>query len=491
MKLAYCGGAALSAGGVGLLYNTFVFAVFFVIVYGLYLILSHKWQNRMLLVASYFFYGWWDWRFLSLLWFSTAVDYVAGLKIASSESPRARKAWLAGSIITHLTVLGFFKYCNFFVDTFSPIASYFGLDPASLHLNIILPAGISFYTFQTMSYTIDIYRGQGKPTRNIVDFALYLAYFPQLVAGPIERSTRLLPAIQAPRTVTTLGIFEGLHLIAWGMFKKVVIADNLATVADAVFAANATSGCWSVMLGTVAFAFQIYCDFSGYSDIGRGCAKMMGIDLMLNFNLPYFASSIRDFWRRWHISLSTWLRDYLYIPLGGNRRGKYRTYLNLFLTFLLGGLWHGASWTFVFWGAYWGILLSVHRFFYGTVPDLTWHDSRGARGKAVWVWAVASNFAIVCFGWILFRAKTLDMLGDVLGRLFQRESLTVLSATGLEVLLYILPLFVLEAFQYFKRELDWLLQIHWAWRGVAYASIIYGIIIWGAGAGKTFIYFQF
>lgn len=478
-----------------MLYNTFVFAVFFIIVYSLYVTLSHKWQNRMLLLASYFFYGWWDWRFLSLLWFSTAVDYVTGLKLASTESPRARKAWLAGSIIIHLSVLGFFKYCNFFVDTFAPIVTYFGLDPASLRLNIILPAGISFYTFQTMSYTIDIYRGQSKPTRNIIDFALYLAYFPQLVAGPIERSTRLLPMIQNPRTVTALSLFEGMHLIAWGIFKKVVVADNLAKTVDFVFnpafTGNANIGCWTVMLGTVAFAFQIYCDFSGYTDIGRGCAKMMGIDLMLNFNLPYFASSIRDFWRRWHISLSSWLRDYLYIPLGGNRYGKLATYRNIFITFLLGGLWHGASWTFVFWGAYQGILLSIHRVFYDKVPDLTWHDAQGARGKSKWVGLVAFNFAIACFGWILFRAKNMEVLGFIMQRLVQWEPLKVLADRGPAVVLYILPLLIVEAFQYFKRELDWLLQVHWALRGVAYASIIYGIIIWGAEAGKTFIYFQF
>ncbi len=475
-----------------MLFDTFEFAVLFIFVYCLYLVLRHRWQNVLLLLASYFFYGWWDWRFLILLWFATGLDFFIGIKLAATESPRKRKWLLAASITAHLCILAFFKYCNFFIDTAAPIlSSLLAVTPRDLHLNLVLPAGLSIYTLQSMSYTIAIYRGQMKPTRNLLNFAAFLAYFPQLLAGPIERATRLLPAMESPRTITALGIFEGMHLIAWGLLKKVVIANNLAKVVETVFKPNADVGCWSVIIGTVAFAFQVYGDFSGYADIGRGCSKMMGIDLMLNFNLPYFASSVRDFWRRWNISLSTWLRDYLYVPLGGDRHSKLITYRNLFLTFILGGLWYGAGWTFVLWGVYHGALLAIHRVFFPLGRDRAWHDSSGARRKALWVGEVLLTFILICFGWILFRAQRMDVLSNVVASLFKPESISVFSTTGLSVLLFILPLLFVQFFQYFKRDLDWLLQVHWAWRGVAYASIIYGIIIWGAGAGKTFVFYQF
>ena len=343
-----------------MLFNSQVFLIFFVVVYGLYRLLPHRWQNVLLLVSSYFFYGWWDWRFLTLIFLSTVIDYIAGGIIYSAgPNQRRRKAAVVVSMTSNLVILGFFKYFNFFADNLSAVLQYAGLPAFTRHLNIILPVGISFYTFQAMSYALDIYRGHLKPARSFLNFATFVAYFPQLVAGPIERASNLLPQIENPRTITRAGIESGAWLIFWGLFKKCVIADNLAVLVDGVFGATGATGATS-LLALYAFAFQILCDFSGYSDIARGLARWMGVELMLNFNNPYAALNPKDFWSRWHISLSSWLRDYLYIPLGGNRKGRRRTYINLALTMLLGGLWHGAAWTFVTWGAFHGLLLVIY-----------------------------------------------------------------------------------------------------------------------------------
>ncbi|MDA1306433.1 MAG: MBOAT family protein, partial [Acidobacteria bacterium] len=314
----------------------------------------------MLLVASYVFYGAWDYRFLSLLGISTIIDYVVALRMADAAG-RHRKAWLIVSLVTNLGLLGFFKYFNFFVDSGNALLIALGVDPMPMRLHIVLPVGISFYTFQTLSYTIDVYRGKLDPTRSLRDFALFVAYFPQLVAGPIERATHLLPQVLNPRRLSMPLLHQGLWLISWGLFKKMVIANNLAIVVDRTFAAGSGATGAEYLIAIYAFAFQIYCDFSGYSDIARGLAALMGIDLMVNFNNPYAATNPREFWRRWHISLSTWLRDYLYVPLGGNRGALWQTYRALMLTMLLGGIWHGAQWTFVVWGLYHGVWLAVHR----------------------------------------------------------------------------------------------------------------------------------
>ena len=297
----------------------------------------------MLLVASYAFYGAWDWRFLGLIVLSTVVDYVVGMSLAATGDPRRRQFLVTASIVANLGILGLFKYAGFFAKSLVGLGASLGVEIPAFALDVVLPVGISFYTFQTLSYTIDIYRGTLKPTRRFLDFALFVAFFPQLVAGPIERASRLLPQVLQPRHVTWEKFGSGSWLILWGLFKKVVIADNLAFLVNAVYATDASPTGWQVVAGTVAFAWQIYCDFSGYSDIARGLARLMGFELMVNFNLPYAARSPADFWRRWHISLSTWLRDYLYIPLGGNQGGALRTYRNLGLTMLLGGLWHGAA----------------------------------------------------------------------------------------------------------------------------------------------------
>ncbi|HOU36689.1 MAG TPA: MBOAT family O-acyltransferase, partial [Candidatus Omnitrophota bacterium] len=344
-----------------MVFNSFAFLVFFVIVFSLYLALDHKRQNIMLFAASYVFYAWWDWRFLFLLAASTVIDYFCGLKIHGSRDVRERRFFLWCSIAANLGILGFFKYYNFFVSSLQSLLIRCGISIEPPMLHIILPLGISFYTFQTMSYTIDVFRGNIAPTRKFVDFALFVSFFPQLVAGPIERASHLLPQVSAPRTLTLEKFAQGCYLIFWGLFQKMFIADNLAKIVDPVFAARAPYQGGMVLIALYAFAFQIYCDFSGYSNIARGLGKCMGFDIMINFDLPYFSSNPRQFWQRWHISLSRWLKDYLYIPLGGNRKGGLMTYRNLGLTMLLGGLWHGASWTFVVWGLYHGVLLVIHR----------------------------------------------------------------------------------------------------------------------------------
>jgi len=315
----------------------------------------------MLLMASCFFYGSWNWRFLFLLFLTIAIDYFISLKIYNSEDSEKRKKFLLLSIVANLGVLGFFKYFNFFSESFQALANSLGFNLQPHLLNIVLPVGISFYTFQSLSYTIDVYRKELKPAKSIFDFALFVTYFPQLVAGPIERATHLLPQVLQPRKITLEQFYEGCYLIFWGLFQKIFIADNLAKMVNPVFSAAAPYDGVKVLSALYAFAFQIYCDFAGYSNMARGLGKCMGFDIMVNFNLPYFATNPRDFWRRWHISFSTWLRDYLYIPLGGNQKGPLITYRNIALTMLLGGLWHGANWRFVIWGGYQGLLLIIHR----------------------------------------------------------------------------------------------------------------------------------
>jgi len=486
-------------------FNSFDFGVFFVVVLALYWMLRHRWQNRMLLVASYFFYGYWDWRFLSLIFISTMVDYVAGLKIqrATDEggpgAGRRRGWWLAASMCTNLGLLGFFKYFDFFIGSFEDA---FGLSAARLHLDIVLPVGISFYTFQTMSYTIDIYRGRFRPTRNFPDFALFVSFFPQLVAGPIERATALLPQVQSERRFDLRQFAGGLQLIFWGLFKKVFVADNLARLVDSVYrwgvvekladgrlvypdVPDPTS--FAILCATWAFAFQIYCDFSGYSDIARGCAKCMGFEIRVNFLLPYLAVNPRDLWRRWHISLSTWLRDYLYVSLGGNRRGVKKTYRNLSLTMLLGGLWHGARWTYVAWGAYHGTLLIVHRLLEPVVGRLKLPE--GAVWGWVWrVFRVAAMFHLTCLGWAVFRGQSMTQVFLLLGRLFAFEG--GLDAGPLLALVQFAgPLVVAESLFSRNGALGKTWFTPWV-RCIGYAAMAYLFVFYGATA-QSFIYFQF
>jgi len=481
-----------------MLFNSWTFLVFFSVVIVLYYLLSHRWQNRMLLVASYFFYGWWDWRFLSLIFISTVTDYICGIQIYEHQRPEVKKRFLIISVVVNLSLLGFFKYWGFFVQNFVTLLSTAGINANIATLHIILPVGISFYTFQTMTYSIDIYRGEIEPTHNFFDFALFVSFFPQLVAGPIERAKNLLPQIQNDRNFDKDQMLRGLQLIFWGLFKKVFVADNLAIIVDQVYSNPAATGA-EYIIATWAFAFQIYGDFSGYSDIARGTAKCLGIELMVNFRQPYFAVNPSELWRHWHISLSTWLRDYLYIPLGGNRKGTIKTYRNLLLTMLLGGLWHGAAWNFVIWGAFHGFLLTAHRFF------TTFKRSTSPFGSHLLLHMIKAFFMfhLTCLGWIFFRAQTFDHIKLIFHQIFSAFSYTPDSEEMLIKVLFFsaIPIFVM-AVETFKSLRPVLFSnnvflkycqfsnLPFQLKNVAYAVLTYLLCFYGAKA-QAFIYFQF
>ena len=368
-------------------------------------------QKRALMVASCVFYAAWDYRYLALLAAVSLIDYWVANRVFATEKPRARRAWLLVSLVSNLGILGYFKYCDFFIDNLNGVL---GAHAAHIpHLNVLLPAGISFYTFKTMSYTIDVYRRELKPERHLLDYATFVTFFPELIAGPIVRASIFLPQMgrDLRPTVARLGVGASIFLV--GLTKKLLIADVLAKVADPVFATPRLYSGVSLWLGLLAYTFQIYCDFSGYSDMAIGVAKMFGFDLPRNFALPYLSGDVTEFWRRWHITLSTWLRDYLYIPLGGNRRGAVRTYLNLFLTMLLGGLWHGASWNFVLWGALHGAALAVHRAYRGVV---------GPAGAVPYAVAAPLTFTFVALCWVPFRCTSFSMTRTVFARLFALDS---------------------------------------------------------------------
>lgn len=438
-------------------------------------------------MSSYFFYGWWDWRFLSLIFISTVVDYWAGLAMErAGENERRRRIALWVSVATNLGILGFFKYFNFFADSLAGLLQVVGVDTPVRHLNIILPVGISFYTFQTMSYTLDIYRRQLKPTRNFLDFAAFVSFFPQLVAGPIERAAKLLPQIEQPRTIRRGDMESGAWLVVWGLFKKCVVADNLAVLVDGVFGAETATGA-AALLALYAFAFQIYCDFSGYSDIARGLARWMGIELMLNFNNPYFAVNPKEFWARWHISLSSWLRDYLYISLGGNRRGRGRRYANLALTMLLGGLWHGAAWTFVVWGAFHGLLLVVYHAWASRFAPKGGADS----GRWVWLRRILL-FHLVCLGWLFFRAESLGQAGALLQQIFTAFEWNGQAVNMLAALIVLcLPLWLVQGLQVRTGRLDAPMELSLVPRAALLAVMILMFLALGHTGGGAFIYFQF
>ena len=476
-----------------MLFNSLTFFVFFAVVFLLYLALPHRGQNRLLLAASYLFYGAWDWRFLFLLMFSSTMDFLFAQAIGKSPSPRARKGWAAASVSLNLGILGFFKYFNFFADSFAALLEALGFHASMPMLRIVLPVGISFYSFQSMSYTLDVYRGVLAPTRRWSDFALYVAFFPQLVAGPIERATNLLPQVQHPRTVSDYGISHGAYLVLWGLFQKVFVADNICRMADAAFH-HPPAEALSVLLGVYAFALQIYCDFSGYSNIARGVAMMLGFRLMLNFRNPYFATNPSDFWKRWHISLSTWLRDYLYIPLGGNRGGPARTRRNLMLTMLLGGLWHGAAWTYVAWGLYHGLLLVGHRLLEAILPPI-----EGLRrlfscrlGRAL---RIAMFFHLICLSWLLFRADTLAQAGAMLHTLLtgwtRMPPEPALLPQLIALAFYGLPLFAMEIWQHRSGDPLVALKAPRVVRALLYLALFYAIVIFGESHAQSFIYFQF
>jgi len=476
-----------------MLFNSLQFGVFFITVYILYLVLNHKWQNRMLLVASYIFYGFWDVRFLSLIFISTVLDYVCGLKIYESEDIRRKKLFLFLSICGNLLILGFFKYFNFFASNLQILLGNFGFSIQPRFLSIILPVGISFYTLQTMSYAIDIYRGKMRPTRKFFDFALFVAFFPQLVAGPIERARHLLPQMLSPRKVDLDKFYKGCYLIFWGLFQKVFVADNLALIVDPVFAAGPPYSGVKIILASYAFAFQIFCDFAGYSNIARGLGKCMGFDIMINFNIPYFATNPREFWQRWHISLSSWLRDYLYIPLGGNRNGRLNTYRNIAITMFLGGLWHGAKWTFIAWGMYQAMLLIVYRLFQPLLTKIP--TPKNIIIARIWFIArVLFFFQLMSLGWLIFRAESIRQAFAILQSLV--FSFSAIDFAGLQpdfykLAFYSILLLIVQYFQFRKNDLLVVLKWPALIRTFLYVIIFYSIVIFGVNNAQYFFYFQF
>ncbi len=465
-------------------FNSLVYLAFLPTVALLYWISGPRLRLLLLLVASYLFYGFWDYRFLSLIALSSAVDFAAGLRIHSSNDRRSRDRWLLLSLCVNLGALGFFKYYNFFADSLVTALEALHV-PASLPaLSIVLPVGISFYTFQTMAYTIDVYRGDTEPCRDALAFFVYVSFFPQLVAGPIERAGSLLPQILAPRALSAGRVKSGAALVLRGLFKKVVVADTAATLVNRVFDTPHLFSGPVLLLATYAFAVQIYGDFSGYTDIARGSARILGIELMENFQQPYFARNITEFWRRWHISLSSWLRDYLYIPLGGNRLGRVRTYLNLMVVMLLGGLWHGASWNFVIWGGLHGALLTIHRATRGPGGDRA--PSRSVPDLV----HLAVTFHLVCLGWIFFRAVDLGTAATIVSRI------ALASPGDAPVQLMVLPL-VITASLFLDllatRDRDARIPIlnRPAVRGLGYGLAAVLIAICWDRDPVPFVYFQF
>src|SRR5215203_1936092 len=472
-----------------MVFNSLHFVWFFLAVYAVYRLLPHRGQNWLLLIASYYFYAAWDWRFLGLLGASTIVDYSCGLFLERTDAPAKRRLLLGASLGFNLTLLGFFKYFNFFADSLHALLLAAGWSMDFVTLRILLPVGISFYTFVTMSYVIDVYRREIRPTRNIVDFAVFVAYFPHLVAGPILRASRLLPQIELPRRITAEQMRDGVWLIAWGFFQKIFVADNLAPLANSVFDPGAAPTGVSVLLGIYAFAFQIYGDFAGYSNIARGTSKLMGIELLENFRFPYLVRSPQEFWRHWHISLSTWLRDYLYIPLGGNRGGSVRMQRNLFLTMLLGGLWHGAAWTFVLWGAYHGILLVLYRAA-GTMHGFkSWTSGHQALARLT-SWAVM--FHLTCYGWLIFRARSVGQITSMTSTVVRNFAPGTLDV-GLVVplALYVTPLLLVHAIEAYADDLLVVPKLSTGVRYSIYAATFYLTMLFGNFGGSDFIYFQF
>ncbi len=476
-----------------MLFNSLEFLVFLPVVLAIYYLLPHRGQNPFLVLASCWFYASWDPLFLLPLLTSTTIDYVCAEGMQRSfnrgEPSQARKKFLIFSLVTNLGLLAFFKYCNFFVDSFHALFLGFGIALNKPTLDVVLPIGISFYTFQALSYTIDVYRGQQHAVRSFWDFFLAVLFFPHLVAGPIQRASNLIAQVVHPRRTTAVQVQDGLALIAWGYFKKIYIADGLAPIVDQVFS-SASPGGGQVAVGVLAFAIQIYCDFSGYTDIARGVAKLMGFEFMLNFNLPYFALNPPDFWRRWHISLSSWLREYLYIPLGGNRGGPLRMHRNLIITMVLGGLWHGAAWNFVLWGFYHGAILVGHRL---ATPALA---RIGVQMAGVWrlpwlLTRMAAMFLMTCYGWLLFRADSFGQIVYMTAALFSPFEALPLNQLG-EVAWRAAPLIVVQVIQYRSGRLEFLrLPVFTpALRSAACALMAYAVLFLG-GASQSFVYFQF
>ena len=479
-------------------FNSIDFAIFFPIVFVLYWIFSKYLtaRNALILVASYVFYGWWDWRFLFLIIISSIVDFYVGKTLYKTENKKKRKHLLLISLVVNLGFLVYFKYANFFIESFVDAFKLFGSNIEVSTLNIILPVGISFYTFQTLSYTIDIYRKQLKPTGNLLAFFSFVAFFPQLVAGPIERASHLLPQFYKTYKFNYNQVKSGLLLMAFGLFKKMVIADRAAVLVNQVYNNPGDYHGYVTIIATVLFAFQIYCDFSGYSDIAIGAARTMGFDLMKNFDSPYFSKSITEFWRRWHISLSTWFRDYVYIPLGGSRNGKYKTYFNLFIVFLVSGLWHGAAMTFVIWGAIHGIFIVVEK----ALTKIRKKIFTSKKHVLNYVLALPFTFIIVCFAWVFFRANSFKDALLIIKNSFQNGAEANIYNLGLvkhEFSLLVIMIILLVSFELIHKKMNvskLLSRLYLPLRWSFYLIITFCIMIFGVYGDnviKDFIYFQF
>jgi alginate O-acetyltransferase complex protein AlgI len=462
------------------LFDSTAYVAFLILVVVAYWKLSHDAQNRFLLAASYFFYGWWDWRFLLIMIASTALDYWIARAISTSTRPTRRRGLLIVSLMINFSVLGFFKYFNFFVDSAIRFATLLGMHaiPHAL-FSVILPPAISFYTFQEVAYIVDVYVGRIAAAGRFVDYGLFISFFPHLIAGPIQRPSHLLPQVQQPRRADSTRMYDGVMLILSGLFRKCVIADTCGSIANAAFGGRMGSGAIPALVGAYAFAWQIYGDFSGYSDIARGSAQVLGFHFMVNFRQPYLAESLQDFWRRWHVSLSTWLRDYLYIPLGGSRHGERQTYRNLFITMLLGGLWHGANWTFVLWGALHGIGLAVERAL-----------GLARQWARVW-WRRILVFHVVCLGWIVFRAPSIGAAWEYLGQFGHWAWRPTYLAAMAYLAIFTLPLFLIDLHLEQTGD-EYLFQTRgYRWQVAAAATAVIAVALLSQGASTAFIYFQF
>ena len=482
-----------------MLFNSIDFAVFLPIVFILYWFVSNrnlKFQNFLIVIASYLFYGWWDWRFLSLILFSTLIDYSVGIRLSKEENLLKRKVLLWISILVNLGFLGFFKYYNFFLDNFVTAFSFFGTPISAQGLNIILPVGISFYTFQTLSYTIDVYKRKLEPTKDFIAFAAFVSFFPQLVAGPIERATHLLPQFYKKRTFEYDKAVDGLRQILWGLFKKIVIADNSAQIANEIFNNSADYSGSTLVLGAIFFTFQIYGDFSGYSDIAIGTSRLFGFGLKQNFAFPYFSRDIAEFWRRWHISLSTWFRDYLYIPLGGSRGGTSMKVRNIFIIFIVSGFWHGANWTFIVWGA----LNAVYFLPLLLLNKNRVHTDVVAQGKYLpslkELFQIGITFSLTVLAWIFFRAENIGHALSYLSTIFSKSLFTIPHFQGmyfaLKTFILIVIFVVVEWFGRNEQYAIAKLGINWN-KPLRYAMYYFIILVIFLLMGKQqqFIYFQF
>ena len=473
------------------LFNSIEFILFFISVFLTYWILPKRYKNILLLAASYIFYASWDWKLLSLLIVSTYVNYFCGLWIFKAESNRAKKLFLVLAMAANLSLLGFFKYFNFFAESLVTLLNLFGFHLNFTTLSIILPIGISFYTFQTMGYTIDIYRKQFVPTKNIVDFSLFVAYFPQLIAGPIERAKDLIPRIQAEKQLRNINYKEGLYLFVYGLFKKIVIADSVASIVDSTFALSDPSGA-QVLVAAYAFAIQIYTDFSGYIDMARGISLFFGIELSANFNLPYFAQNPRDFWRRWNITLSSWVRDYIYIPLGGRHSRFFGAYA-LLITWLMMGLWHGAAWNFVLWGLYWFLLILAYRAInHITQPmHLLKMKNKFAISLKNFI-LIMVMFHLTTYGWIVFRSRNLSQITAFTQSLFSGINIMDLFNIGYLYLYAIIAFIAIyEILQYYKNDQVFIYKKNFYYQLAFYMALFFLYIEIGAVSNVEFIYFQF